>query len=213
VSDEEDLITTLGFLANECEVDDRRMTAGPWTYDDKETEMRAGRELVLGGGTVGYENAQMIVDENDGLAIATTRNRLPVLVKTLREAARQIDVLRIDRDGYQDGLIVANNAAERRGTKRDELERDFVHLQRLYKESRDYVAALVRERDELVEGDKQHVAEIDRLDARLERLEVTLEKLCAGIEGATWHTTIDGQRACDLLADLRAALAKKDLPS
>lgn len=174
VSDK-DLITTLGLLANDCEADDRRMAAGPWTYNDDDTEMRGGsRELVLAGGSVGYENARMIVEEHDGLAIAAVRNRLADLVKALREAAHQIDVLRVDRDGYQDGLIVANNAAERRGAKRDELTLDHKHLQRLYKESRDYVATLERERNDLVAGDKRRVVEMNCLDARVEQLEKAL---------------------------------------
>jgi chromosome segregation ATPase len=181
-TDDEDLITTLGLLANDCEADDRRMTAGPWTYNDDDTEMRAGQELVLAGGSVGYENARMIVEENDGLAIATVRNRLPDLVKVLREAARQIEVLRADRDGYQDGLIIANNAAERRGAKRDELAIDHAHLQRLYKESREYVATLVRERDELVAGDKQRVEEINNLDGRVDDLVEEVDALDTRVE-------------------------------
>jgi len=201
-----DLVTTLGLLANDCETDDRRMTGGPWTYNDDDTEMRAGPELVLAGGSVGYENARMIVEENDGLAIAAARNRLPDLVKALREAARQIEVLRSDRDGYQDGLIVANNAAERRGVKRDELAIDHAHLQRLYKESREYVATLVRERDDLVEWNKRRVDEVNLSDARVEQLEATLAEaldivtsvVCPGIA----HLV--------RVPELRAVLEKKE---
>ncbi len=64
--------------------------------------------------------------------------------------------------------LTTDNATLR--TKIVELERDHVHLKRLYAESRDYVGALERERDALVEASRRDVAEIDRLDAEVEAL-------------------------------------------
>lgn len=52
---------------------------------------------------------------------------------------------------------------------------DYAHLMRLYRESRDYVRALERERDDLVEAGKRHVAEVDQLDAEVERMRPVYE--------------------------------------
>lgn len=50
------------------------------------------------------------------------------------------------------------------------LTADYAHLRRIYAESRDYVATLTGERDELVETMRRNTAEIDRLDAEVESL-------------------------------------------
>lgn len=101
-------------------------------------------------------------------------------------------------------------ATARSGFRRDELAIDHAHLQRLYKESRDYVATLERERDDLVVANKRRVVETNWLDARVEQLEKTLVKACADIEGATWSSTADGRRVLDVLADLKEVLAWKE---
>lgn len=84
-------------------------------------------------------------------------------------------VARVAAKQWVDKLIVgdltrAENAAAERASKAVEMERDLVHLRRLYAESRDYVSTLERERHELVASGNKSVIEIDRLDAEVERM-------------------------------------------
>ena len=84
-------------------------------------------------------------------------------------------VARVAAKQWVNDLIVgdltrAANAAATKADKATELERDLVHLRRLYAESRDYVSTLVRERDDLVASGNKSVIEIDRLDAEVERM-------------------------------------------
>ncbi len=169
-------------LHEACSRDDAAMTPGTWTYDDKDASIRVvGGDrtcgiLVASGGSVGYENARMTIDDADGAAIAATRNRLPDLIGALREAAACLSALEEDR-------------------------RDHAHLQRLYTESRTYVATLEREIFDLGASAQRHVAEANRLDARISELEGALSRaleVCVG-EGA--------QEQVDAL---RAVLAQKD---
>jgi len=52
---------------------------------------------------------------------------------------------------------------------------DYVQLKKLYDESRDYVRQLIDERDDLIEANKQHVAEVNTLDAEIERMRPVYE--------------------------------------
>ena len=61
-------------------------------------------------------------------------------------------------------------ASRRMTAAQKQLQADQDHLQRLYAESRDYVRALERERDDLVSAANRGVAEEDRLDAEVEQL-------------------------------------------
>ena len=47
---------------------------------------------------------------------------------------------------------------------------DYAHLKKLYADSRDYVQALVRERDDLVEANRRLVTQNDRLDVMVDKL-------------------------------------------
>lgn len=105
-TNEAEILITLRGLADDCARDDERMTAAPWAYSDGESEIRAATEelrwrSVASGGAIGHENSRMIIDEDDGHSIASTRNRLPDLIRTLREAADYIarprEVVDIDR--------------------------------------------------------------------------------------------------------------------
>ena len=52
---------------------------------------------------------------------------------------------------------------------------DYAQLKKLYDESRDYVRTLIDERDAVIEANKQHVAEVNALDAEVERMRPVYE--------------------------------------
>ena len=171
---DEALLVALRRLADDCVRDDERMTDAPWVFDDKEAEICAGCERVATGGSVGYENARMAIDDDDGAGIASARKRLPELARTLREAAGA-----------------------------------YEHLRRLYADSRDYVATLVRERDDVVAFAQGHVDEEDRLKARVDQLESALSE---ALDIAEWEASEYQGKPEHLtrLPQLRAVLVTKD---
>ena len=80
-----------------------------------------------------------------------------------------------DRQRDQDDLRARIDGLESRLDQLEKLVLDYAHLKKLYGESRDYVGALTRERDDLVEASKRGVAEQDRLDALVERMRPVYE--------------------------------------
>lgn len=92
---------------------------------------------------------------------------------------------------------------------------DQAHLMRLYAESRDYVRALERERDDLVEAAKQHVIEVDQLDTLVERMRPVYEAAkqvrastpvatAAEMRDRGFHAT-----SCDLIEAVDRAVASE----
>ena len=85
-------------------------------------------------------------------------------------------------------------------------KRDHEHLRRLYADSRDYVATLERERDDLVIANRQRTGEVNQLDARVDQLEIALSEALAEWESSEYR----GRRAhLPRLSQLRAVLAGK----
>jgi hypothetical protein len=134
----------------------------------------------LGGSGTAMTTASELRSVNDPSA--------PALYDVLRDAANEIDCLnaeiatligraaahqRID-DVVIDELAKGSGAAAAAACKLTAAlrtkEQDHAHLRRLYAESRDYVGALQRERDELVVASRRDGAEIDRLEAEVEAL-------------------------------------------
>lgn len=78
-----------------CAHDDRRMTPSPWRFDDRNTEIRTtkGDRSVVTGGSVGWTNAMLNIDDDDAAAIVSSRNRLPEMTRVLQDAAKRVDIL------------------------------------------------------------------------------------------------------------------------
>lgn len=171
---EETLLDTLHRLGEDCARDDAAMTKAPWAYDDMDARIASGRDTVAAGGAVGYENARMIIDEPDGLAIASARNRLPELAQTLKAAAAEMQRLTTDLD------LSGSDSACCRARHRAEDERDQLRgrLQRLA-DKVDTAAQLLRApvsgtmgklMDLFSERDPEHRAELDLSDAHVDRV-------------------------------------------
>jgi hypothetical protein len=105
----------------------------------------------------------------------------PALYDVLRDAANEIDRLnaavatligRAATHQHIDDVVVDERAKDSdvAATRAGQLTADHAHLLRLYAESRDYVGALQRERDALVEASRRDVAEISRLEDEVEAL-------------------------------------------
>lgn len=163
-------------LASDCARDDKAMTPGTWVYSDRETEIRADGDLVASGGSVGYQNARMTIDDADGTAIAASRNRLPDLVAALTEAETCLGILEdlVAARGLQDEarrkvmvdeiVTILGGGMTARGESIERLVSELRHLRSEQADLRQRVVVLERERDELEAAMKQFVAAANAVD-------------------------------------------------
>lgn len=138
-SPSETLLAMLRRLAAICASDDARALPAPWMWTD-------GTFLwnkALDHGVLAHGNTHWPVSLDNREVIASARNRLSELARVLEDAARRIDLL--ESLAIQDGL-----ARDRMHTEFVRLESKYDDLTRSCKESRDNVATLTKERDDLV---------------------------------------------------------------
>jgi hypothetical protein len=173
------LLNELTRLADDCARDDARALSAPWAWTDETLLWNAEADhcVLQHGGT----HWPMTAENRE--VIAAARNRLPDLVRSLREAAKRLDSL-------------------------EKLRRDHTHLQRQYAESRDYVATLVHEVSDLKTSAQRHVNEAHQADARIDALEAALAE---ALMIAEWEASEYQGKSEHLtrLPELRAILTRK----
>jgi hypothetical protein len=83
----------------------------------------------------------------------------PRVSDRLQRLIATVKILRSDRDGYQDGLVVSNNAAERRGQARDRLSARVEQLEKALGEALGIAEYEASE----YQGKREHLARLPQL--------------------------------------------------
>lgn len=67
---------------------ERAMTPADWEWVERDAEICTddGGATIMSGGSVGYDNASMIVDQNDARGVVSLRNAAPVLLEIVDAA-------------------------------------------------------------------------------------------------------------------------------